>query len=131
MPTSYQGASGSSGPVTGSQPAPRHPVSGNHTAPRPALTRLKQPSQEELVLNQMRKLTVRVFIDVFGLRIDRRPGGTSTPLKRPWSCRRYDSVPLTESPSDWSAEAVYEEGKDQESNWVSNLNYQWIQHLII
>ena len=37
MPTSYQGASGPSGPIAGSQPTPRQPVSENHVVHGPAL----------------------------------------------------------------------------------------------
>ena len=39
MPTSYQGASGPSGPRAGSLPAPRQPVSGDHAVSEPILKR--------------------------------------------------------------------------------------------
>jgi hypothetical protein len=102
MATSYQGASGPSG-YAGLQHVPIRPVSGNHTAPEPVLTRLQQPSQEQLILNELRKLTVRLLIDVFDLRVNNLPGDTSTLLKCPLNCTRYDPVPLTGYPPDRSA----------------------------
>lgn len=68
MSTSYQGASGPSGHA-GLQPAPGQPVNGNHAIPGPVLTRLEQPSQERLTSNQIRKLTVRPFVERFNLRV--------------------------------------------------------------
>jgi hypothetical protein len=103
MATSYQGASGPSGHA-GLQPVPVQLVSGNHAALEPVLTRLQQPSQEQLILNQIRKLTVSLLVDMFDLRIDNLPGDTSALSKRPWNCTRYDPIPLTKYPPDRSVE---------------------------
>ena len=66
MSASYQGASGPSGPMAKSQPAHRQPVSGNHTTPEPVLNvdTLEQPSRDELLLDQIWKLNVRVLINI-------------------------------------------------------------------
>jgi len=68
MSTSYQGASNPNG-YAGLQPALIQPVSGSHGVPELMLTQLEQPSQEQLVLNQMRKLTVRLLAHVFDLMV--------------------------------------------------------------
>jgi hypothetical protein len=81
MSTSFQGASGSNGP-TGLLSGLRQPVSGNRAAPQPVLTRLEQILQEQSISNQIRKLTVRVLVNVLGLGANKLPGDTSTLLKR-------------------------------------------------
>jgi len=39
----------------------------------------------------MRRLTVRLLVDMFDLKINELFGDKSTPLKPPWSYSRYDS----------------------------------------
>ena len=113
MFTSHQGASGPSG-YAGSGPAPVQPVSGDHATTEPVLIRLEQLSQERLSSNQIRKLTVRSFVDMFGLRANGLSGDIRNLSKRSWnSSTRYDPVPLTECPSDWSIGVVRDEGKDR------------------
>ena len=70
MSASYRGASGPSGHA-GLQPAPRQPVSGIHIAQEPVLILLEQPSQEQLLLDQFRKLTVRLLNDILEPRVER------------------------------------------------------------
>ena len=113
MFTSYHGTSGPSGSA-GSGPTPAQPVSGNHAATEPALIRLEQLSHERLTSNQIKKLTVRLLVDMFGLRINGPPGNARIPSKSSWnSSTRYDPVLLTECPSDWSIGVVRDEGEDR------------------
>ena len=58
--------------------------------PRPTLTRFGQPSQERLILDQMRKLTVRLLVDVSHPRIDKSSVDTRTCSR---NSARYDPVP--------------------------------------
>ena len=113
MSTSYQGTSGPSG-YAGSGPAPIQPVSGNHATTEPALIRLEQLSQERLTSNQISKLTVRLLVGMFGLGTNGPPGDARITLKSFWNSNtRYNPVPLTECPSDWSIGVVCDEGKDR------------------
>ena len=112
MFTSYHGTSGPSGSA-GSGPTPAQPVSGNHAATEPALIRLEQLSHERLTFNQIKKLTVRLLVDIFGLRINEPPGNARIPSKSSWnSSTRHDPVLLTECPSDWSI-GVVRDGEDR------------------
>jgi len=53
----------------------------------------EQPSREELLLDQMWKLNVRLLADMLDLRVDKIPGDTSTRLKCPCRGRTgYDPV---------------------------------------
>jgi len=82
MPSSYQGASNQSGYV-GSQPILVQPVSEKHAVPESVLTQMVQLSQEQLLLNQMRKLAVRPLVGMLGLRVNDIRLDASSPLKRP------------------------------------------------
>ena len=130
MPTPYQGASGPSG-AAGLQLAPRQPVSRNCAACGPALMQLEQISQEQLILSQVKKLTVGLLIDMVDLRANELSGQTSTPLKTSWNCTRHDPVLPMECPSDRSVEVVCAKGKGKGSSGVSDLNYPRIQYLIL
>ena len=88
MAASYQGASGPSGYV-GLLPPPGQPAGRNHATPGPALTRFEQPSQERLAFNQIRKLTVRLVLDMLDLMIDEPSGDTRT---RSWNMTRCDPI---------------------------------------
>ena len=80
MSTPSQGISGPSG-RTGLQPS-LQPPSGIYAAPRQALT---QMSQEQSMVNQIRKLTVRLLIVVFDITLAHGPlwqFNISTPWKR-------------------------------------------------
>ena len=88
-------------------------MSGDHATSEPVLIRLEQLSQERLTSNQIRKLTVRLLVDMFGLVTNGLSGDIRNLLKRSWnSSTRYDPVPLTECPSDWSIGVVRDEGQD-------------------
>ena len=113
MLTSYHGTSGPSGCI-GSGPTPTQPASGNNTTTEPVLIRLEQLSQERLTSNQIKKLTVRSLVDMFGLRTNGLSGDIRNLLNRSWnSSTWYDSVPLTECPSDRSIGVVGDERKDR------------------
>ena len=99
MAYSYQGASNSGGSA-GLPPALIQPVGGKHAVPQLALTRLEQPSQEQLLLNQMRKLTVRLLVGTFDRWVNKLPGDTRSLLKHPWNCRRYDPILPMRCPPD-------------------------------
>ena len=120
MSATYQGASGPSGHA-GLRAALGPPVSGSHAAPKPVLTRLEQPSQERLVSNQIRKLTVRFLVDMFDLVANKIPGGTRTLLKCSWNSIRFDSVPLTNYPSESSIGVVSDERNDR--HFVGTLGW--------
>ena len=77
----------------------------------------------------MRRLTVRLLVNVFDLAVNRLFGDTSTPLKPPWNYKRYKPVSLTKDLSDQSVGIICIKGKGQGPNQVRNLNYWWIQHL--
>ena len=131
MPTSYQGASGPSGPIAGSRPATRPPVSKNNAEPEPPLDidTSAQLSQEDLILNQIWKLNVRLLTHMFNLSVNKLPDNTSILLKSPWNCKGYDPVLPTKSLPDRSAGVVYDETRGQVSNWVSDLIHRWIRYL--
>ena len=113
MFTSYHGTSEPSGSA-GSGPTPAQLVSGNHAATEPALIRLEQLSHERLTFNQIKKLTVRSLVDMFGLRTNGLSGDIRNLLNRSWnSSTWYDSVPLTECLSDQSIGVVGDERKDR------------------
>jgi len=79
----------------------------------------------------MRRLTVRLIINMFDIPVNELFGDTSsTPLKPPWNCIRYDVVPVMNDPSNRSLEPIYDEGRGQGSNQVSDLNYRRIRQLI-
>ena len=64
------------GQVCGLRPAPRQPVSGNHATPGPVLIRIGMLAAIARMLNilvsdQIRKLAVRLLIDMFDLRVER------------------------------------------------------------
>lgn len=74
MSTVSQGASGSAahaglGPALG-----RPAVGGNRPAPQ-------QTPPEQLVLQEIRRLTIRPFLDVFNPRANKLSGDSSVPLK--------------------------------------------------
>ena len=79
MATSFQGASGLGG-QTRLYPSLVRPVSGNHAAPEPVLTRLEQISQEEPISNQIWKLTVRLLVNALDPSVDDTPRCPSLPL---------------------------------------------------
>jgi len=112
MSTPFEGASGPSGHA-GLRPALRQPVRGNHATPVPVLTWLEQAPPEQSISYQIRKLTVRLLVDVFDLRTDKLLGDTSTLLKRYCHTMRYDPVPLTKYPPDRSEGVICDEGKDR------------------
>ena len=92
MASSYQGASNPGGYV-GLQPAFAQKVSGNRVAVELALTQPEQqPAQQQLLPNQMRKLTVRLLVDTLVLRVNNSPGDASTLLKRPGTAQ--GTIPL-------------------------------------
>ena len=68
MSTPSKGTSGPSG-RTGLQPS-LQPLSGNYAVPRQALT---QMSQEQSMVNQIRKLTVRLLIGFFDITLAHGP----------------------------------------------------------
>ena len=109
MATSFQGAPGPSGQA-GLQRAPVQPVGGNYATPELVLTRSEQPSQERVISNQIRKLTVRLLADTFDLRVNHLPGDTRTLLKRSWNSIRYDHIPLTDHQPDQLVGVVCDEG---------------------
>jgi len=95
MSTPPQGASGPSGHI-GFRPAFGPPVSSrNHTAPELALTILQQIPQEQSISNQIRRLNVRLLVDVFNLRANKLSGYLSTLLKGYSHNTRYYRVPMT------------------------------------
>lgn len=115
MPTSYPGSPGPSG--SGGQPhTPGQPVSGSHAAPEPGLMRSEQQLQEQLILNQIRRLTVRLLVDMFNLRIDGLFGDISTPLKPAWSYTMYGFIPLTNGPPNGSVGTICDKGKGQKTD---------------
>ena len=81
MSTSFQGALASGG-HTGLLSGLRRPVSGIPTVPEPALTQLEQVSQEQSLSNQIRKLTVSLFVIFLDPAVDNAPGDPSLPLTR-------------------------------------------------
>ena len=110
MSTPFQGASGPSGHA-GSRPAFGQPaVSRNYAAPQPVLISLQQISPEQPVSHQLRKLTVRLLVDVFNAKSNKLPGDTSTPLKRYWHSMRYDLVPPTKHPPDPAEKDICDKG---------------------
>ena len=58
-------------------------------APRLVLTWLEQPSQERLIFNQIKKLTVSLFVDTFDLGVNKPSGDTRT---RSRNMTRYGSI---------------------------------------
>lgn len=88
MPTPNRAASSPSAGHAGLQPVPVQPVSKDSAAREPTLTRLEQPSQERLVFDRLRRLTVRLLVDTFSLRVNELFGDTRIPLKRFWNSTR-------------------------------------------
>ena len=78
MSAPSQGTSGPSG-YAGSQPALGQSVSGNHETLEPLLTQLQRVPPEQSVSRQIRRLTVRLFVNVFDPSTNKPP---SAPLKR-------------------------------------------------
>ena len=111
MSISLQGASSSSG-RTGFHSGTGQPVNGNRPTREPKLTLMKQTSREQSIPDQIRKLSVRLLIDVLDRGIDEMAGGTSIPLTRSRSGMRCDSLYLTNYPPDRSIEVTCNEGKD-------------------
>ena len=107
MSTSYNGASGPSGHAGLLQFAPEPPVSRNHATPGLVLTSLEQPSQERLVFDQIKKLTVSLSVDTFNLRVNKLSGDTRT---RSRNMTRYDPVPPPKYRPDRSVGVVCDEG---------------------
>ena len=91
MATSSQGASGPSG-CAGLLRTSVQPVSGSRPVSGSVLTRFEQPPQERLILNEIRKLTVRLLLDTFRLRVDRPHDDARM---HSWNSTGYDPVPLT------------------------------------
>jgi len=106
MSTSLQGTVSSSG-HTGLQYG-----SGDRAAHKPAL-RLGQTPQEQLISAQIRKLTVRPFVDAYELRTDEIPDDTRTLLKGSWSNVRYDPISPTKHPPERSAGATHDQSEDR------------------
>ena len=106
MSTSYQGAPDPSGHA-GFQRVPVQPVGQYHAAPVLTLTRFEQPSQERLVSNQIRKLTVRLLIGVLDLMINELPGDTRMCF---WNSTRYDPAHPTAFTPDQSVGVVRDKG---------------------
>lgn len=59
---------------------------------------------------QIKKLTVRLLVDVFDIRVNKLSGDTRT---HSWNSTRYDPVHLTEYPPDQSVGVVRNKRKDR------------------
>ena len=86
MSTVSQGASGSTA-YTGLRPTLGQPaVGGNYPAPQ-------RIPPEQPVSHEIRRLIVRPFVDVFGLRTNKLCDDSSVPSKHSGRSMRYDPVP--------------------------------------
>lgn len=103
MPASYPGASGPNGNA-GPQSAHGQRVSEIHAG---------QPSQERLVLDQIKKLTVRSLTDIFDSKINQLLDGARTLSKYPCSSTRYSRVPLKKRTPNRSVGLLRDKGKDR------------------
>ena len=56
------------------------------------LTWFEQPSRERLIFDQIKKLTVSLFVDTFDFRVNKPSGDTR---KRSWNMTRYNHIPPT------------------------------------
>ena len=112
MSTSYQGASGPSG-YGGLRPAPIQPVSKNYAKPELVLTQSDQVSQEQLMSNQIRKLTVRPLVDVSNLRVNKFVGDTRTPSRCYWNSTTYGPMLPTKYLPNRSVGIICDEGKNR------------------
>ena len=112
MSTPFQGTSGPNG-LAGLPPAFGQPaVSGNHVAPDSALISSQQILPEQS--HQLRKLIVRLLIDVFNLEANNMPDGTSNLSKRyGHNMPRYDPAPLTKRPPDHLEGILRDKGTDR------------------
>ena len=92
MATSSQGAPGPTGHA-GLLRTSVQPVSRSFAVSGSTLTRFEQSSQERLILNEIRKLTVRSLLGALHLRVNQLHDDTRT---HSWNSTGYDPVPLTE-----------------------------------
>ena len=111
MSTSFRGAPGSSGHA-GLRSGPGQPVSRNHTTPGPVLTRLGQPSQEQLLSSQIRKLTVRLLTNVFDSIVHDAPCYQSS-FDTLLDLHEVRSYLIVEMLTDVPAETTCDKGKDR------------------
>ena len=107
MSTLYHGTSGPSGSA-GSGPTPAQPVSGNYPTTEPMLIRLEQLLQERLMSNQIKKLTVRSLVNMFGLRTN----GLSADIRNLLKCS-------------WNSSTRYNPPSDRVSVWLVNRSCLW------
>ena len=112
MSTPSQGISGPNGRI-GLQPNPVQLLRGNCPMSELAPT---QTSLEQSTANQIRKLTVRLFINSLDLILAHNiPCDISTLSNRSWRCTRYRRAPcmLDEHPPDLPAGVFCDEGEDR------------------
>ena len=85
----------------------------NRAAPGQSSTELQQISPEKLISHEIRRLIVRLFVDVFDLRANKLPGGSTSSIPLNSYCRstRHDPILLTKYPPNQPAGVVCDKGK--------------------